>query len=209
MEHRIMNRKALKAFARALLEQERSLGTIEKYTRDVRAFTVWLGGAEVTRERAAAWRDSLLERGYAPVTVNSMVAAVNQFFAFLGWEDCKVKALKIQRKLFRDDRKELTREEYQRLLDSAHELGRERLALLLETICATGIRVSEVKYITVEAAQVGRAEISLKGKLRTILLPGKLCRKLKKYARQQKTPPARFFSPEAERACPGGRFGRR
>ena len=124
MEHRIMNRKALKAFARALLEQERSLGTIEKYTRDVRAFTVWLGGAEVTRERAAAWRDSLLERGYAPVTVNSMVAAVNQFFAFLGWEDCKVKALKIQRKLFRDDRKELTREEYQRLLDSAHELGR-------------------------------------------------------------------------------------
>ena len=193
MEHRIMNRKALKAFARALLEQERSLGTIEKYTRDVRAFTVWLGGAEVTRERAAAWRDSLLERGYAPVTVNSMVAAVNQFFAFLGWEDCKVKALKIQRKLFRDDRKELTREEYQRLLDSAHELGRERLALLLETICATGIRVSEVKYITVEAAQVGRAEISLKGKLRTILLPGKLCRKLKKYARQQKNASGEIF----------------
>lgn len=193
MEHRIMNRKALKAFARALLEQERSSGTIEKYFRDVRAFTVWLGGAEVTRERAAAWRDSLLERGYAPVTVNSMVAAVNQFFAFLGWEDCKVKALKIQRKLFRDDRKELTREEYQRLLDSAHELGRERLALLLETICATGIRVSEVKYITVEAAQVGRAEISLKGKLRTILLPGKLCRKLKKYARQQKNASGEIF----------------
>ena len=104
-----------------------------------------------------------------------------------------MKALKIQRKLFRDDRKELTREEYQRLLDSAHELGRERLALLLETICATGIRVSEVKYITVEAAQVGRAEISLKGKLRTILLPGKLCRKLKKYARQQKNASGEIF----------------
>ena len=193
MEHRIMNRKALKAFARALLEQERSSGTIEKYFRDVRAFTVWLGGAEVTRERAAAWRDSLLERGYAPVTVNSMVAAVNQFFAFLGWEDCKVKALKIQRKLFRDDRKELTREEYQRLLDSAHELGRERLALLLETICATGIRVSEVKYITVEAAQRGRTEISLKGKIRTILLPGKLCRKLLKYARKHKTVSGEIF----------------
>ena len=193
MEHRIMTREALEAFARALLEQERSSGTIEKYFRDVRAFTVWLGGAEVTRERAAAWRDGLLERGYAPVTVNSMVAAVNQFFTFLGWEDCKVKALKLQRKLFRDDRRELTREEYERLLTAAHSLGRERLALLLETICSTGIRVSEVKYITVEAARAGKAEIALKGKLRTILLPGKLCRKLKKYARAQKTASGEIF----------------
>ena len=193
MEDRMITREALGKFTLMLRERERSPGTIEKYLRDIRAFAAWLGGAEVTRERAAAWRDSLLERGYAPVTVNSMVAAVNQFFAFLGWEDCKVKALKIQRKLFRDDRKELTREEYQRLLDSAHDLGRERLALLLETICATGIRVSEVKYITVEAAQAGRAEISLKGKLRTILLPGKLCRKLKKYARAQKTASGEIF----------------
>ena len=193
MEHRIMTREALEAFARALLEQERSSGTIEKYFRDVRAFTVWLGGAEVTRERAAAWRDSLLERGYAPVTVNSMVAAVNQFFTFLGWEDCKVKALKLQRKLFRDDRRELTREEYQRLLDAAHGLGRERLALLLETICATGIRVSEVKYITVEALACGKVEISLKGKIRTILIPGKLCKKLKKYAKKKRTVSGEIF----------------
>ena len=114
-------------------------------------------------------------------------------FSLLGWEDCKVKALKIQRSLFRDDRRELTREEYERLLAAAHGLGRERLALLLETICATGIRVSEVKYITVEAAHAGRAEISLKGKLRTILLPGKLCRKLKKYARAQKTASGEIF----------------
>ena len=193
MEDRMITREALGKFTLMLRERERSPGTIEKYLRDIRAFAAWLGGAEVTRERAAAWRDSLLERGYAPVTVNSMVAAVNQFFAFLGWEDCKVKALKIQRKLFRDDRKELTREEYQRLLDSAHDLGRERLALLLETICATGIRVSEVKYITVEAAHAGRAEISLKGKLRTILLPGRLCRKLKKYAKAQKTASGEIF----------------
>ena len=118
---------------------------------------------------------------------------MNQFFTFLGWEDCRVKSLKIQRKLFRDDRRELTREEYERLLDAAHGLGRERLALLLETICATGIRVSEVKYITVEAARAGRAEVSLKGKLRTILLPGKLCRKLKKYARAQKIASGEIF----------------
>ena len=193
MERKTVTKKEIRQFSDALAEEERSAGTIEKYVRDVRKFSAWLGGAEVTRERTASWRDGLLERGYAPVTVNSMVAAVNQFFAFLGWEDCKVKALKIQRKLFRDDRRELTREEYQRLLDAAHGLGRERLALLLETICATGIRVSEVKYITVEAAHAGRAEISLKGKLRTILLPGKLCRKLKKYARQQKTASGEIF----------------
>ena len=193
MEQKTVTKEKIRQFSDALAEEERSAGTIEKYVRDVRRFAAWLDGEEASRERTAAWRDGLLERGYAPVTVNSMVAAVNQFFALLGWEDCKVKALKIQRKLFRDDRRELTREEYQRLLDAAHGLGRERLALLLETICATGIRVSEVKYITVEAAHAGRAEISLKGKLRTILLPGKLCRKLKKYARQQKTASGEIF----------------
>ena len=193
MERKTVTKKEIRQFSDALAEEERSAGTIEKYVRDVRRFAVWLDGEEVSRERTAAWRDGLLERGYAPVTINSMVAAVNQFFTFLGWEECKVKALKIQRRLFRDDRRELTREEYQRLLDAAHGLGRERLALLLETICATGIRVSEVKYITVEAVQAGRAEISLKGKLRTILLPGKLCRKLKKYAKAQKTASGEIF----------------
>ena len=193
MERKTVTKKEIRQFSDALAEEERSAGTIEKYVRDVRRFAAWLDGEEVSRERTAAWRDCLLERGYAPFTINSMVAAVNRFFAVLGWEDCKVKALKIQRKLFRDDRGELTREEYQRLLDAAHGLGRERLALLLETICATGIRVSEVKYITVEAAHAGRAEISLKGKLRTILLPGKLCRKLKKYARQQKNASGEIF----------------
>ena len=172
MERKTVTKEEIRQFSDALAEEERSAGTIEKYVRDVRRFAIWLDGEEVSRERTAAWRDGLLERGYAPVTINS---------------------LKIQRKLFRDDRRELTREEYQRLLDAAHGLGRERLALLLETICSTGIRVSEVKYITVEAAHAGRAEISLKGKLRTILLPGKLCRKLKKYARQQKTASGEIF----------------
>ena len=179
METRSITSTELAAFIGYLGTVERSAGTIEKYFRDTGRFAAWLEGAEATRERTAAWRDSLLEGG--------------QFFTFLGWDECKVKALKIQRKLFRDDRRELTREEYQRLLEAAHGLGRERLALLLETICATGIRVSEVKYIPVEAAHPGRAEISLKGKLRTILLPGKLCRKLKKYARAQKTASGEIF----------------
>ena len=189
---RITERK-LENFVQNLRTSERSAGTIEKYVRDVRKFAAWLEGEAVSRERAAAWRDSLLERGYAPVTVNSMVAAVNRFFAALGWEEYKVKALKIQRRLFRDSGKELSREEYERLVSAAHTQGRERLALLLETTGSTGIRVSEVKYITVEAAWAGRAEISLKGKLRVILLPGKLCRKLKKYARQQKTASGEIF----------------
>ena len=152
METRSITSTELAAFIGYLGTVERSAGTIEKYFRDTGRFAAWLEGAEATRERAAAWRDSLLEGGYAPATVNSMVAAVNQFFTFLGWEDCKVKALKIQRKLFRDDRRELTREEYQRLLDAAHGLGRERLALLLETICATGIRVSELISLSIVMA---------------------------------------------------------
>ena len=105
MDKRYLSEGQTAAFARALRAAERSPGTIEKYLRDVCQFAAWTGGGAVSREGAAAWRDSLLEGGYAPVTVNSMVAAVNQFFTFLGWEDCKVKALKIQRKLFRDDRR--------------------------------------------------------------------------------------------------------
>lgn len=134
-----------------------------------------------------------MSMGRSSGTVNGALVAVNQFFKFLGWQECVVKGLRIQRKLFRDDRRELTRNEYERLLAAAHGLGRERLALLMETICATGIRVSEVRYITVEAVASGRAEISLKGKLRTILIPGKLCRKLKKYVKQQKIASGEIF----------------
>lgn len=106
--------------------------------------------------------------------------------------------LKIQRRLFREADQELNREDYEKLIATARNLGRERIALIMEAICATGIRVSEVRYLTVKAANEGRATISLKGKIRTILLPGKLCRKLLKYAGKQKSPPARYFSPEAE-----------
>lgn len=116
-----------------------------------------------------------------------MLIAVNRFFDFMGWADCKVNTLKLQKRLFREEKRDLTKEEYGRLINTAVVNGKERLALLMETICATGIRVSEVQYITVEAAQQGRTEISLKGKIRTILLPGKLCKKLLKYAKKQKT----------------------
>lgn len=173
--------------------EERSTGTIDKYLRDTTAFACWLSGRNVTKARAAEWKAYLLEQDYAPVTVNAMLSAVNGLFRFLGWDECRVKFLKIQRKLFRDASRELTRGEYDRLLTSAKEQGRERLALLMETICATGIRVSEVQYITVEAAQQGKAEISLKGKIRVILLSSKLCRKLQKYAKKQKIASGAIF----------------
>lgn len=180
-------------FARYLRLEERSEGTIENYLRHVRAFAVWLDGGDVTKEAAAAWKAHLVSTDYAPATINSMLASLNNLFCFLGREDCRVKFLKIQRRLFRDTSRELTRPEYERLLQTARTQGRERLALLMETICATGIRVSEVRYITAEAAQLGRAEIALKGKIRTILLPAKLCRKLLKYARKQKTVSGEIF----------------
>lgn len=192
------------AFERYLRTEERSSGTIEKYLRDVRAFAVWLNGRIVTKETAAGWKEHLLDRHYAPVTINSMLAAINAFFRFVGWEDCRVKFLKIQRRMFREASRELSREEYDRLLSTAHTLGRDRLALLMETICASGIRVSEVRYITVEAARQGQTEIALKGKIRTILLPDKLCRKLLKYARHKKIASGEIFRTES-----GKSLGRR
>ena len=185
--------KQLASYKQFLYREERSAGTIEKYLRDINTFSQWLGDREVTKEVAADWKAHLLEQGYAAVTINSMISALNGIFKFLGWDNCKVKFLKIQRRLFRDTNRELTRTEYDRLLASAKELRRERLSLLIETIGATGVRVSEVKYITVEAARNGKAEIALKGKIRVILLSSKLCRKLLQYAKKQKTASGAIF----------------
>ena len=183
----------LSDFAVYLRTEERSEGTIEKYLRDVRKFFCWLADKSLEKVQVSAWRAQLLADGYAPETVNSMIVALNQFLDFIGRSDCRVHTLRIQRKLFRSQERELTREEYEQLVQTAQRKGQERLALLLEAITATGIRVSEVKYLTVEAARAGRAEISLKGKIRVILLPNKLCRKLLKYAKKQKTVSGEIF----------------
>ena len=193
MERHSITDEEIRRFCQHLRGEEREQGTIEKYCRDVRAFAIWIQGQEVSKERVVVWKEYLRMSGYAPVTINSMLVALNRFFCFLGWDSLRVKALRIQRQMFRSRDRELTREEYVRLVETARDLGKERLALLMETICATGIRVSEVKYITVEAIQTGRAEVSLKGKIRTILLPNKLCRKLQKYARKQKTASGEIF----------------
>jgi integrase/recombinase XerD len=193
MNRRVITAESLAHFSEHLIQEERSPATIEKYCREVRAFSSWLKGISVTKETAARWKEHLLSLGYNSATVNGYLAALNAFFRFAGWEDCRVKFLRRQRRLFRDDHRELTRVEYLRLLSAAQALGQERLCLLMESICATGIRVGEVKYLTVEAAQCGQAEISLKGKIRTLLLPGKLCRKLLKYAKKQKISSGEIF----------------
>lgn len=193
MYEHILTEERIAAYGRDLATEERSHGTIENYLRHVRIFSAWLNGVPVTKEQTAGWKEYLLSQGYAPTTINSMLAALNTFLRFIGLEDCRVRALRVQRRLFQSEERELSRQEYQRLLDTARTLGRDRLALVMETICAAGIRVSEVRYITVEAARSGQADIALKGKVRTILLPGKLCRKLLKYARQQKTASGEIF----------------
>ena len=168
-----------------LISEERAALTIEKYIRDITSFFHYLNGSEATKERVVQYKARLIET-YAPGSVNSIISSLMSFFSFLGWNDLKVKSLKIQRRIFDSEEKELTKAEYQRLLQAAKAKRNERLYLLLQTVCSTGIRVSELKHITVEAVMTGKAEISCKGKQRTAFLPEKLCKMLKRYIRERK-----------------------
>ena len=176
------------AYADHLRAEERSPGTIAKYTHDLTALAHFLDGTQLTNESAAAWKAHLLEQGHKPRTINSMLAAVNGFCRFFDLP-IKIKFLKVQHQLFRTPDRELTKTDYDRLLAAASG----RTALLLEALCATGVRVSEVKFLTVEAAKAGRTDIRLKGKIRTILLPKKLCQKLIAYAKAQKIASGEIF----------------
>ena len=188
-----LTEQAFDQFEDYLRHDEREESTIEAYLRSLTRFAEWADGRAVTKELAMEWKTALAESGYRPISVNAMLAAVNKFFICMGREDCKVKYLKLQRQMFRKSEKDLSKEEYQRLVQAAHEKGDLRMELILETICATGIRVGELKYITLEAVRAGVAEIALKGKIRTILLPHRLCRKLQKYAKQQKIASGKIF----------------
>lgn len=185
MDNRKITADLLRRYVLHLREEERADSTIEKYVRDLEALGRHLAGRPVTKAALIGWKEELTQR-HAPATVNSMIAAVNGFLRFMGWRECAVKLLNIQKSLFCDESRELTRSEYTRLVRAAEQDGNQRLSLVLQTICATGIRVSELRFITVEAVGTGRTEITNKGKRRTVFLPDKLRRLLQKYLRGQK-----------------------
>ena len=172
-------------YAAFLRDQERSAATIQKYVHDLTALSAFLDGRPMTKGLLLEWKEVLIGK-YAAASVNAMLAAVNRFLSFCGRSDLRLRPLKIQRALFLPEDKELTRAEYVRLVRAAEQAENQRLALVLQTICATGIRVSELKFITAEAVQTGRAEVSNKGKRRAVFLPEKLRRLLKGYLRAQK-----------------------
>ena len=175
----------IKKYVLYLKDEERSVATIEKYARNLTALYHYLGDRPVTKIELMEWKQQLCQT-HAPASVNSMLAAVNGFLAFMGWKDLTIKPLKMQKTLFIDEKKELTRAEYVRLVRTAEHKENERLSLGIQTICATGIRVSELRFITAEAVRTGRATIVNKGKRRIVFLPEKLCRLLARYLKKQK-----------------------
>ena len=184
MEH-IINETMMIEFQRKLEEDEKSNATIRKYMHDIHVFFHYVGaGKTVCKATVIAYKEYLISQ-YAAVSVNSMLAAMNAFLKEQGWYDCVVKALKIQKEAFRAVEKELSKQEYYRLLDAAKEGGNTRLYMIMQTLCATGIRISELKFITVESLGKRCAIVSSKGKQRRVLLPEVLCRKLKKYTEER------------------------
>ena len=193
MKGRILTEKQIAAFAVYLKSEEKSENTIEKYIRDVKAFVTYAGDAEITKEAVIAYKNKLLTNNYAARSVNSMLASINSLFQFLGWPDLKVKSIKLQRQIYCPEEKELTKAEYMRLVNTAKQKGNERLNLLIQTICGTGIRVSELQYITVESVKCGEAVVSLKGKTRSVFIVRELQKKLLRYAAEQKITSGAIF----------------
>ena len=181
---RKITNELIHSFKDYLIEEEKSENTIDKYIRDVTFFMIWLTGREVTKILSLEYKKELCEK-YAPASVNAAISSLNSFFSFMQWHDIRVKALKIQRQIFSNKDKELAKAEYERLLTAAKSKRNEKLYLLMQTICSTGIRVSELKFVTCEAIRTGQAVINCKGKMRTIFLPKELCKKLKEYIKKQ------------------------
>lgn len=184
MEERILTADIIEDFRKNLELQEKSTSTIEKYIRDVKAFSVYAENSAITKEKVIAYK-KYLRNNYAVRSVNSMLASINSLFNSLEWHDLKVKSLKLQQQVFCPEEKELTKAEYARLCKTAERKHNERLNLILQTICGTGIRVSELQYITVEAAKQGEAVVNCKAKTRSVFIVKELKQKLLRYAAEQ------------------------
>ncbi len=170
----------IEAFRLQLMEEEKSAATVEKYLRDVRQLQHWLAGQPPDKAAVIAFKQDLISR-YQPDSVNSMLVAVNRFLESAGMGKWKVKLLRVQKSAFRRKELELTQAEYERLVRAARSRGDDRMGMLLQTICATGIRVGEIRYITVEAVRAGAVEVTSKGKSRMIMITRSLQKVLKQY----------------------------
>ena len=180
---RKITNKLINEFKEYLKAEEKSAATLEKYIRDIRAFVAWINGRELNKDLVLEYKQSIVS-AYAPASVNSMLSSINSFFAYNEWYELRVKALKIQKQIFADREKELTKEEYKRLLRTAKKRNNEQLCLVMQTICSCGIRVSELSAVTVEAVRTKKASINCKGKMRIVMLPDELCRLLMRYIRE-------------------------
>ena len=184
MKGHFLTSKEIEKFRNYLREEEKSENTLEKYIRDVTAFSAFCDGT-ITKDTVIAYKQNLIDSGYAVRSINSMLASINSLFSFLGWYELRVKSLKVQQQVFCPEEKEMTKAEYERLCRTAERKQNERLCLILQTICGTGIRVSELQFITVEAVRKGEATVSLKGKTRSIFIVRDLQKKLLRYISEQ------------------------
>lgn len=179
-----ITQKLLEQYRRQLREEEKSPHTAQKYMRDVLAFSRFAGESFQGKETVLQWKETL-RRAYRPRSANSMLASLNHFFDRQGWTELRVRAFRIQEEIYGQEEKELTRKEYERLLRETRRARNQRLEMLLQTLCSTGIRVSELPFITARAVRNGRAEVICKGKQRQVFLPADLCRALKGYMRDR------------------------
>jgi len=175
----------IEQFENYLIDEEKSSATTKKYMHDISAFFAWCSGSELDKRKVLAYKEYLINH-YAPASANSVLSSLNSFFEFNHWYELKVKMLKIQKQIFAQKDRELSKAEYERLLSAAKAKRNERLYLLMQTICASGIRVSELQYITVEAIRIKKATINCKGKMRVVILPTELCRMLMSYVKEKK-----------------------
>ncbi len=184
---RFVTEEILSGYQEYLYEEEKSEATIKKYMRDLWKLVLYAGGREVTKKMMVGYKEYLRKKKkYKLTSINSFLVAANRLFEYLGWYDLRVRTYKIQKEAFVPENRDLSREEYKRLVKAALKKGKIRLAMIIQTICATGMRISELASVTLESVAGGVVEIYCKGKQRIILLPGKLRKKLLRYIKENK-----------------------
>lgn len=182
---RRLTQEKIAFFRGYLINEEKSKATQDKYLRDVSGLAEWLGGRDFDKNDVLRYKAAMLER-YAAASVNSVISSLNSLFDCLEWHELKIKTIKLQRRIFAESDRELTKVEYGRLLTEARRRRDDKLSLLMQTICSTGIRVSELRFITVESVKARFADINCKGKRRRVFLPERLCLALTQYVRCRK-----------------------